>query len=68
MKRWHEEGIQTIAAARADHGRQEKAPQKPSPSQAPSRALRPPQRTYTAEDLKHIGVKLLDDEDEEEPQ
>lgn len=27
-----------------------------------SRAMRPPQRTYTADDLKHIGVRLLDDE------
>lgn len=30
------------------------------PAKPVSRALRPPQRTYSAEDLKHIGVNLLD--------
>lgn len=63
MKRWHEAGVTTIAAARADHERAGRAA--PAAQAAPvSRALRPPQRKYTAEDLKHIGVKLLDDEDE----
>ncbi len=38
-------------------GRQSYQGQPPKPT---SRALRPPQRTYSAEDLKHIGVNLLD--------
>jgi len=70
MKRWHEAGITEIAAARAEYEQAAKAaapgtPQAPSANSAKSasRALRPPQRKYTAEDLKHIGVKLLDDED-----
>lgn len=66
IKGWHEAGIATIAAAQAERERQEKAaPAAPAAKAAPlSRALRPPQRTYSAEDLKHIGIKLLDDEDE----
>lgn len=65
IKSWHEGGIATIAAARAERERAERAAPAPASKAAPlSRALRPPQRTYSAEDLRHIGVKLLDDEDE----
>ena len=64
VRRWHEGGVRTVAAAQADHA-QESVPSGAQAAKSPvSRALRPPQRTYTAEDLKHIGVNLLDDEDE----
>lgn len=62
VKAWHQAGITTIAAAQAEHERAKAAPAAKTP--AISRALRPPQRTYSAEDLQHIGIKLLDDEDE----
>jgi len=67
IKGWHEDGIGTIAAAVAAHKSEDTAPKKastPAKATTVSRALRPPQRTYSAEDLKHIGIKLLDDEDE----
>ena len=67
MKHWHEAGITDIAAARLEHAQAEKNRQNTPVSSAKpavSRALRPPQRKYTAEDLKHIGVNLLDDEED----
>ncbi len=65
VKGWHEEGVSTIAAARASREKAQAKPAMPATKAAPiSRALRPPQRTYSAEDLKHIGVKLLDDEED----
>ncbi|PWM04382.1 MAG: hypothetical protein DBY06_03020, partial [Clostridiales bacterium] len=64
VRRWHESGVRSVAAAQADHAQENTASGEKAAKPPVSRALRPPQRTYTAEDLKHIGVNLLDDEDE----
>ena len=64
IKDWHEEGVTTIAQARAAWEREQAKPKPAAKTTPVSRALRPPQRTYSAEDLRHIGVKLLDYEEE----
>ena len=64
VRRWHESGVRSVAAAQAGHAQENAASGEKAATPPVSRALRPPQRTYTAEDLKHIGVNLLDDEDE----
>ena len=65
VRRWHESGVRSVAAAQADHAQENTASGEKAAKPPVSRALRPPQRTYTAEDLKHIGVNLLDDDEDE---
>ena len=59
---WHEKGVRSVAAARREY-ESAKAQKQHRGTQAPH-AMDYPQRKYTADDLKHIGIKLLDEEEE----
>ncbi len=54
---WHEDRIATLAAAKEAVEREARETGGKTP-----RALDFPQRKYSADDLKHIGINLLDDE------
>ena len=56
VRRWHESGVRSVAAAQADHAQENTASGEKAAKPPVSRALRPPQRTYTAEDLKHLSL------------